>query len=255
MDSTLMLDPDTISKTFTQEIEIGGVTERVLYRDPRLQQADEEMARLLNLKINPDYNLEESLEEHRRLERKKISKDKRGRGRGRGRGGTHSKPIRPIKKGISIREPVEQPRSSLSSQPSESIDRKGKGILLEEPKKSKKNTSSTQIPESIQSTPVKEEEEKRTDEKFESEPQANPEGSNPDGDSRSYPDGISASIPDESNPDGGSTANPGEPNPDGGATVKPDVHDSEEINPEQADEGKKSSRLKKYVYLNEMMST
>ena len=36
MDSTLMLDPDTISKRFTQEIEIGGRTERVFYRDPRL---------------------------------------------------------------------------------------------------------------------------------------------------------------------------------------------------------------------------
>ena len=45
MDSTLILDPDTISKRFTQEIEIGGRTERVFYRDPRLQQADEDVAR------------------------------------------------------------------------------------------------------------------------------------------------------------------------------------------------------------------
>ena len=37
MDSTLILDLDTISKRFTQEIEIGGRTERVFYRDPRLQ--------------------------------------------------------------------------------------------------------------------------------------------------------------------------------------------------------------------------
>ena len=59
--------------------------------DPRLQQADEELARLLNLKINPDYNLEESLEEQRRFERKKILKDSKGRGRGRGRGRTQSK--------------------------------------------------------------------------------------------------------------------------------------------------------------------
>ena len=145
MDPTLMLDPDTISKKFTQEIEIGGVTERVFYRDPRLQQADEEMARLLNLEINPDYNLEESLEEQRRLERKKILKDKRDKGRGRGRGRTQSKPDRPIEKGISIREPDEQSRSSLSSKPSVSIDRKGKGILLEETKKSK-DSSSYQIP-------------------------------------------------------------------------------------------------------------
>ena len=63
MDSILMLDLDTISKRFTEEIEICGITERVFYRDPRLQQADEELARQLNLEINPDYNLEESLEE------------------------------------------------------------------------------------------------------------------------------------------------------------------------------------------------
>ena len=86
MDSTLMLDPDTISKRFTQEIEIGGRTERVFYRDPRLQQADEELARQLNLEINPDYNLEESLEEQRRLEKKKIPKAPRGRGRGERKG-------------------------------------------------------------------------------------------------------------------------------------------------------------------------
>ena len=127
MDSTLMLDPDTISKRFTQEIEIGGRTERVFYRDPRLQQADEELARQLNLEINPDYNLEESLEEQRRLEKKKIPKAPRGRGRGRGRGRTQSTSIRPIEKGITIREPVEQSRSSLSSQPSESIRQKRKG--------------------------------------------------------------------------------------------------------------------------------
>ena len=48
MDSTLILDPDTISKRFTQEIEIGGKIDRVFYRDPRLQQADEELARKLN---------------------------------------------------------------------------------------------------------------------------------------------------------------------------------------------------------------
>ena len=41
MDPTLMLDPESISKKFTQEIEIEGITERVFYRDPRLQQADE----------------------------------------------------------------------------------------------------------------------------------------------------------------------------------------------------------------------
>ena len=127
MDSTLILDPDTISKRFTQEIEIGGRTERVFYRDPRLQQADEELARKLNQELNPDYNLEEQ----RRLEKKKIPKAPRGRGRGRGRGRTQSTSIRHIEKGITIRDPVEQSRSSLSSQPSESTDRKGKGILIE----------------------------------------------------------------------------------------------------------------------------
>ena len=76
------------------------------------------------------------------------------------------------------------------------------------------------------------------------------------------PDGVSTTIPEESNPDGGLIANPDEPNPDGGssaipdegATVNTDAHDSEEINPGQADEGEKASRLKKYVYLNEIMS-
>ena len=57
-----MLDPDTISKRFTQEIEIGGRTERVFYRDPRLQEADEELTKKLNHELNPDYNFEESLE-------------------------------------------------------------------------------------------------------------------------------------------------------------------------------------------------
>ena len=54
MDPTLMLDPESISKKFTQEIEIEGKTERVFYRDPRLQQADEELAIKLNQELNPD---------------------------------------------------------------------------------------------------------------------------------------------------------------------------------------------------------
>ena len=262
MDSTLMLDPETISKRFTQEIEIGGRTERVFYRDPILQQADEELARQLNLEINPDYNLEESLEEQRRLEKKKIPKAPRGRGRGRGRGRTQSTSVRPIEKGITIKEPVEQSKSSLSSQLSESSDRKGKGILMEEPKKSKKNPSSTQFPESVQSTPA-EQERKRTDEVVESNAHANPEEStlqstaNPDGDSTINPDGGSTA-----NPNGDSTANPDEPNSDGHENANPDpeeqgvidAHDFEEINSGQADEEKKASRLKVYVYQNEIMS-
>ena len=78
-----MLDPETISKRFTQEIEIGRRRERVFYRDPRLQEVDEELARKLNQELNPDYNFEESLEEQRRVEKKKIPKVPRGRGRGR----------------------------------------------------------------------------------------------------------------------------------------------------------------------------
>ena len=246
MDSTLMLDPDTISKRFTQEIEIGGRTERVFYRDPRLQEADEELARKLNQELNPDYNFEESLEEQRRVEKKKIPKAPRGRGRGRGRGRTQSTSARPIEKGIMIREPTEQSRSSISSQPSESTDRKGKGILIEEPKKkSKKPSSSTQVPESVQSTPA-EQEEKKSDEVVESTPQinpesstlqstANPEGSNPDEDSTRNPDGTT-------NPDGDSTANPdgttnpdGTANPDGNSSANPDGH--EDADPDPEDQG------------------
>ena len=270
MDSTLILDPDTISKRFTQEIEIGGRTERVFYRDPRLQQADEELARKLNQELNPDYNLEESLEEQRRVEKKKIPKAPRGRGRGRGRGRTQSISVRPIEKGITIREPVEQSRSSLSSQPSESSDRKRKGILMEEPKKSKKNSSSTQIPESVQSTPA-EQEEKIFDKVVESTPQinpesstlqstANPEESNLDGDSTANPDGPNpdgTTNPDGPNPDGNSSANPdgqedADPDPEDQGVI--DAHDSEEVNLGQADEEKKASRLKIYVYQNEIMS-
>ena len=159
--------------------------------------------------------------------------------------------------------------SSLSSQPLESSDRKGKGILMEEPKKSRKNSSSTQIPESVQSTPA-EQEEKISDEVVESTPQINPESStlqstaNPE---ESIPDGDSTANPDGSNPDG--TTNPDGPNPDGNSSENPDghedadpdpkdqgvidAHDSEEENIEQADE-EKASRLKIYVYQNEIMS-
>ena len=106
MDQTLIMDPDTISKRFTQEIEIGVITERVFYRDPRLQLADEEMAKKLNHELNPDYNLEESITELRRVEKKNIRKIPGRRGR-RGRGRTQSVPSRPIEKGITIRDPVE----------------------------------------------------------------------------------------------------------------------------------------------------
>ena len=207
------------------------------------------------------------------MEKKKIPKDPRGRGRGRGRGRTQSTYVRPIEKGITIREPVEQSRSSMTSQLSESSDIKGKGILMEEPKKSKKNSSSTQVHESVQSTPA-EQEEKRTDEVVESNPHANPgestlqstanpEGSNPDDESTRNPNGTANPDGDSTAiPDGGSTANPDEPNPDGHENADPDheeqgvidAHDSEEVNSGQEDEEKKASRLKVYVYQNEIMS-
>ena len=141
---------------------------------------------------------------------------------------------RPIEKGITIREPVEQSRSSISSQPTESIDRKGKGILIEEPKK--KSSSSTQVPESVQSTPA-EQEEKKSDEVIESTLHANPEsstlqstenpeGSNPDEDSTRNPDGTA-------NPDG--TTNPDGTNPDRNSSASPDGH--EDADPDPEDQG------------------
>ena len=191
MDPTLMLDPESISKKFTQEIEIEGITERVFYRDPRLQQADEELAKKFNQELNPYYNLEESIKELRRVEKKNIKRIPRGKGR-RGRGRTQTVPARTIEKRITIREPVEPSRGSLTTHPTESSDRKGKGILMEEPKKSKKDSCLTQCHESVQSTPTEQE-------------------------------NVAA-------------------------------HDFEEVNPELEDEQKEVSRLKKYVYLNEMLS-
>ena len=85
----------------------------MFYRDPRLQQANEELAKKLNQELNPDYNLEESIKELRRVEKKKIQRVPRGKGR-RGRRRTQTVPARPIEKGITIREPVEQSRSSLT---------------------------------------------------------------------------------------------------------------------------------------------
>ena len=122
----------------------------------------------------------------------------------------------------------------MSSQPSESADRKGKGILIEEPKKkSKKLSSSTQVPESVQSTPA-EQEEKISDEVVESTPQINPESStlqsttNPEG---SNPDDDSTRNPDKTaNPDGDSTANP-----DGNSSANPDGH--EDADPDPEDQG------------------
>ena len=148
----------------------------------------------------------------------------------------------------------------MTSQPSGSSDRKGKGILIEEPKKSKKNSSSTQIHESVQSTPA-EQEEKKSDEVVESatyanpedstlQSTANPEGSNPDKDTTANPDGTS--NPDgTTNPDGNSSANPdghGDADPDPEEQGVINAHDSEEVITGQADEEKKTSRLKLYVY-------
>ena len=246
MDQTLMMDPDTISKRFTQEIEIGGITERVFYRDPRLQLADEEMAKKLNQELNPDYNLEESITELRRVERKNIRRIPGRRGR-RGRGRTQSVPSRPIEKGITIREPVEQSRGSLTTNPTESVDRKGKGILIEEPKKSKKDSCLTQSHETVQSTST-EQEEKKSDEVIELV--AIPEEST----LQSIANPDSSSIPDE-----GTTTNPDGSIPDEQVNANTDeqenvaAHDFEEENPELEDEQKTVSRLKKYVYLNNLL--
>ena len=148
--------------------------------------------------------MKKSIKELRRVEKKKIQKVPKGKGR-RGRGRTQTVPARPIEKGITIREPVEQSRDSLTKHPSESSDRKGKGILIEEPKKSKKDSCLTQCHESVQSTPT-EQEGKKCDEVVESvnnaipeestlQSTANPEGSNPDEESFRNPDGTT-------NPDG-----------------------------------------------------
>ena len=124
------------------------------------------MAKKLNQELNPDYNLEESIKELRRVEKKNIQRIPRGKGR-RGRGRTQTVPARPTEKGITIREPVEQSSGSLTTHPSESSDRKGKGILMEEPKKLKKDSCLTQCLESVQTTPT-EQEEKKCDEVVES---------------------------------------------------------------------------------------
>ena len=225
MDPTLIIDPDTISKVFTQEIEIGGITERVFYRDPRLQHADEELAKKLNQELNPDYNLEESITELRRVERKNIQRIPKGRGR-RGRGRTHSVPARPIEKGITIKEPVEQSRGSLTTNPTESVDRKGKGILIEEPKKSKKDSCLTQSHETVLSTSTEQEEKKSEVIELVEIPEESTLQStaNPD----------SSSIPDE-----GTTTNPDGSIPDGSTTENPDAHGTKETITGRADEGEK----------------
>ena len=223
MDPTLMIDPDTISKVFTQEIEIGGITERVFYRDPRLQQADEELAKKLNQELNPDYNLEESITELRRVERKHVRRIPRGRGR-RGRGRTQSVPARPIEKGITIREPVEQSRGSLTTNPAESVDRKGKGILIEESKKSKKDSCLTQSHETVQSTSTEQEEKKSEVIELVEIPEESILQSTENPDSSSIPDEGTATNPDGSNPDGSTTENP-------------DAHGTKETTTKRADEG------------------
>ena len=223
MDQTLMIDPDTISKVFTQEIEIGGITERVFYRDPRLQLADEELAKKLNQELNPEYNLEESITELKRVERKNIQRIPRGRGR-RGRGRTQSVPARHIEKGITIREPVEQSRGSLTTNPAESVDRKGKGILIEESKKSKKDSCLTQSHEIVQSTSTEQEEKKSEVIELVEIPEESILQSTENPDSSSIPDEGTATNPDGSNPDGSTTENP-------------DAHGTKETTTERADEG------------------
>ena len=160
-------------------------------------------------------------------------------------------PARPIEKGITIREPVEQSRGSLTTHPTESVDRKGKGILIEESKKSKKDSCLTLSHETVQSTPT-EQEKKKCDDIVESVGIANPEEStiqstaNPD--SSTIPDGGTTTNPDGSIPD-----EQGNTNTDEQENVA--AHDFEEENPELEDEQKTVSKLNEYVYLNEKLST
>ena len=225
MDPTLMIDPDTISKTFTQEIEIGGITERVFYRDPRLQLVDEELAKKLNQELNPEYNLEESITELKRVERRNIQRIPRGRGR-RGRGRTQYVPARPIEKGITIREPVEQSRGILTN-PTESIDRKGKGILIEEPKKSKIDSCLTQGQETVLSISTEQEEKKSEVIEVVEIPEESTLQSTANPDSSSNPDEGTSVIPDAS------------------TTEDPDAHGTEGTITERADEGE---RIRQAVY-------
>ena len=181
------------------------------------------MAKKLNQELNPDYNLEESITELKRVERKHVQRIPRGRGR-RGRGRTQSVPTRPIEKGITIREPVEQSRDSLKTNPIESVDRKGKGVLIEEPKKSKKDSCLTQSHETVQSTSTEQEEKKSEVIELVEIPEESilQSTANPD----------SSSIPDE-----GTATNPDGSNPDGSTTENPDAQGTKELTTERADEG------------------
>ena len=121
---------------------------------------------------------------------------------------------------------------------------------MEEPKKLKKDSCLTQCHESVQSTPT-EQEEKKCDEVVESVYNAIPEESTLQ----------STANPDRSTiPDGGTTTNPDGSIPDEQRNANTDeqenvvAHDFGEVNPELEDEQKTVSRLKKYVYLNEMLS-
>ena len=90
MDPSLMLDPDAVSKRFTQLVEVGGRQERVYYQHPLIQQIDDETAKNLLLEINEGEDLEELMraekEELERIkaaaERKKEKEKKKGEKKG-----------------------------------------------------------------------------------------------------------------------------------------------------------------------------
>ena len=121
---------------------------------------------------------------------------------------------------------------------------------MEETKKSKKDSCLTQCHESVQSTPT-EQEEKKCDEVVESVYNATSEKSTLQ--STANPDVTTI-------PNGGTPANPDGSIPDEQRNANTDeqenivAHDFEEVNPELEDEQKTVSRLKKYVYMNEMLS-
>ena len=124
---------------------------------------------------------------------------------------------------------------------------KGKGLLIEEPKKSKKDSCLTQSHETVQSTSTIQEE-KKSDEviKIVAIPEESTLQSIANPDCSSIPDEGTTTNPDGSIPDEQVNANTDEQ----GNVV---AHDFEEENPELEDEHKTVSRLKKYVYLNNLL--
>ena len=112
----------------------------------------------------------------------------------------------------------------MTTNPAESVDRKGKGILIEESKKSKKDSCLTQSHETVQSISTEQEEKKSEVIELVEIPEESILQSTENPDSSSIPDEGTATNPDGSNPDGSTTENP-------------DDHGTKETTTERADEG------------------